>query len=76
MAIVKTAAKGQVVIPAPIRKRYHIVKGTKVEVKERKGEIILRPLLTDPVENAKGMFKKGRSALTALAKDRAEEAKK
>lgn len=76
MAIVKTAAKGQVVIPASIRKRYHIEKGTKVEVKEKEGEIILRPLLANPAENAKGMFKKGKSALKALIQDRAEEAKK
>ena len=36
--------KGQVVIPAKIRHRLGIKKGTKLYVEERKGEIILRPL--------------------------------
>ena len=36
--------KGQVVIPAKIRHRLGIKKGTKFYVEDRKGEIILRPL--------------------------------
>jgi len=36
--------KGQVVIPAKIRHRLGIKKGTKLFFEERKGEIILRPL--------------------------------
>jgi AbrB family looped-hinge helix DNA binding protein len=35
--------KGQVVIPATIRHRLGIKKGTKFYVEERKGEIILSP---------------------------------
>jgi len=76
MAIVKTTGKGQVVIPANLRKKYRIVKGTKVKIEDGDGEIIVKPLLTDPVRNARGMFKKGKSALKALLVDRMEEAKR
>ncbi len=34
MAIVKTLSKGQIVIPADIRKRYHIEPGTEMQVME------------------------------------------
>ena len=76
MNIVKVAIKGQIVIPAELRKKYHIVTGTRVMVVERDGEIVLKPLLSNPVEEAKGMFKGGESALKALLQDRAEEAKR
>jgi AbrB family looped-hinge helix DNA binding protein len=74
MAIVKTTVKGQVVIPAKLRKKYHIVKGTKVKIIERDGEIIIKPLLTDPVKEARGIFKGGNSAIKTLLSERAKEA--
>ena len=75
MAIVKATVKGQVVIPADLRKKYGITKGTRVRIDEENGQIVIKPLLADPVKNARGMFKAGKSALAALLKDRAEEAK-
>jgi len=76
MNIIKVALKGQIVIPAKLRKKYHITGGTRVMVTERDGEIVLKPLLSNPVEEARGMFKGGESALEALLADRAEEAKR
>lgn len=76
MSLVKTTAKGQVVIPADIRKKYHISKGTRVKIEDKNGQIILKPLMKDPVKNARGIFKGGKSALKFLQEDRAEEAKK
>ena len=76
MALVKTTAKGQVVIPADIRKKYRISKGTKVKIEDENGRIILKPLLNDPVKNARGVFKDGKSALKFLLEDRSKEAKK
>jgi AbrB family looped-hinge helix DNA binding protein len=76
MTIVTTTEKGQVVIPADIRKRHHIVKGTKLAIFEKENEIIIRPLLRAPVKDARGFFKEGKSALQALVNDRKEEAKK
>jgi len=45
MSIVKATIKGQVVIPAEIRRKYHITKGTKVIIIDKDGEIILKPFL-------------------------------
>ncbi|MDI6689535.1 MAG: AbrB/MazE/SpoVT family DNA-binding domain-containing protein [Actinomycetota bacterium] len=74
MAIVKATAKGQIVIPANLRKKYHIIKGTKVKVEEKNGEIVIKPLLTNPIKDARGMFQGGKSALKVLLSDRKEEA--
>jgi len=76
MSIVKTTVKGQVVIPVKIRNKYNIKSGTEVAVIDRGGEIILKPLLKEPIKAGKGMFKGGQSALKALMDSRAEEAKK
>ena len=75
MSIVTATEKGQVVIPAQIRKRYHITKGTKVVILDKGGQIILKPLLKEPIKQARGIFKKGASALKTLMEDRKEEAK-
>ena len=75
MSIVTATGKGQVVIPAQIRKRYHITKGTKVVILDKGGQIVLKPLLKEPVKQARGIFKKGPSALKTLMEDRKEEAK-
>ncbi len=74
MRIVQATEKGQVVIPVEIRKKYHISKGTKVVIFEKDGEIILKPLLKEPVKEARGAFKEGPSALKTLMEDRKEEA--
>jgi hypothetical protein len=44
-------------------------------IMERDGEIIVKPLLSKPVEDAMGIFEGGQSALEALLADRAQEAK-
>ncbi|MBI5373918.1 MAG: AbrB/MazE/SpoVT family DNA-binding domain-containing protein [Candidatus Schekmanbacteria bacterium] len=75
MPIVKTTEKGQVVIPAEIRKRYHIIKGTKVIIIDKNGQIILKPVLKEAVREARGYFKKGSSALKTLIEDRKEDSK-
>lgn len=75
MPIVRTTVKGQVVIPAEIRRKYHIAKGTKVIIIDKGGEIALRPLLKEPIKEARGRFKGGVSALKVLLEDRREEAK-
>ena len=51
--------KGQVVIPAKIRHRLGIKKGTKLFVEERKGEIILRPLDRGYFQKMSGILKGG-----------------
>lgn len=74
MSIVRTTEKGQVVIPAHLRKKHHIKKGSRVHIYEGEdGVIIVKPLPEDPIEATKGMLKGKSSLLEALLKDRKEE---
>ena len=63
--------KGQVVIPAKIRYRLGIKKGTKFYVEERKGEIILRPLNREYFQKMSGILKGGK-LVKALEETRVE----
>jgi len=76
MHIVKTTVKGQIVIPAKLRRKYNITKGTRIKVIDRNGEIVIQPLLRDPVKEARGIFREGASALKTLIEGRSEDAKK
>ena len=72
MPIVRVSSKGQIVIPAQLRKKYKIDKGTKLNVLDGDGEIILRPILQDAVQQARGFFRGGVSSLQELLKERSE----
>ena len=63
--------KGQIVIPAKIRYRLGIKKGTKFYVEERKGEIILRPLNREYFQKMSGILKGGK-LVKALEETRVE----
>jgi AbrB family looped-hinge helix DNA binding protein len=67
--------KGQIVIPAKLRHRLGIKKGTKLYVEERKGEIILRPLNKEYFHKMSGILKGGR-LVKALEESRAEDLKR
>ena len=67
--------KGQVVIPAKLRHRLGIKKGTRLYVEERKGEIILRPLNKEYFQKMSGILK-GSGLVKALEKSRAEDLKR
>lgn len=56
MAKVKTLSKGQIVIPADIRKRYHIEPGTEIQIMEYGGIIYLIPPVEDPIAAACGIL--------------------
>ena len=64
--------KGQVVIPAKIRHRLGIKKGTKFHVEERKGEIILRPLNKEYFKKMSGILK-GSGLVKALEETRRDD---
>ena len=54
MGTVKTRSKGQIVIPAGLRKKYRIEPGTEMQVMEYGGIIYLIPPVEDPVRSACG----------------------
>jgi AbrB family looped-hinge helix DNA binding protein len=74
MPIVRASTKGQIVIPARLRRKYRIEKGTKVNIIDGDGEIILRPVLQNAVDDAKGLFRGGPSSLQELHRERSEGA--
>lgn len=75
MTISKTTIKGQVIIPAQLRKKFNIKKGTRVAIMEGEGRVILiKPLPDDPIEASRGMLKGKTSLIKALLKDRQKEA--
>lgn len=67
--------KGQVVIPAKLRHRLGIKKGTRLHVEEREGEIILRPLNREYFQKMSGILKGG-GLVKALEETRAEDLKR
>ena len=67
--------KGQVVIPAKIRHRLGIKRGTKLHVEERKGEIVLRPLNREYFQKMSGILK-GSGLVRALEESRSEDLKR
>ena len=58
MATVKILTKGQVVIPAKLRKKYHITPGSELELFEYGGVIHLIPPVADPITAATGCLPK------------------
>ena len=75
MAIVKTLSKGQIVIPAAIRKRYHIEPGTEMQVMEYGGIIYLIPPVEDPIKAACGLLPPKPSLAAKLVRERKGEFK-
>jgi AbrB family looped-hinge helix DNA binding protein len=67
--------KGQVVIPAKIRHRLGIKKGSKFHIEERNGEIILRPLNKEYFERMSGILKGG-GLVKALEETRSDDLKR
>jgi len=69
MPIVTSTIKGQIVIPAEIRARFKIKKGTQVNVYDDG-----KPLVDDPIEEGRGMLKTRGKILRTLVEDRKKEA--
>jgi AbrB family looped-hinge helix DNA binding protein len=57
MAVVKTYAKGQIIIPKDLRAKLGIVPGKKVSLRLVDDHLELRPLPDDPIEFLTGIFK-------------------
>lgn len=75
MAVVTSTIKGQIVIPADIRKKFKIKKGTRVNVYDDGKKIIVEPISEDVVVQGRGMLGTHGKVLKALLADRKKEAK-
>jgi AbrB family looped-hinge helix DNA binding protein len=72
-ALAKVSTKGQVVIPAELRKRHHLEPGASVHVYEYGDLICLAPVAADPVEEAWGTLREGPSLADELLKMRKKD---
>ena len=75
MQTVKTLAKGQIVIPAELRKKYHIDPGTELQIMEYDGIIYLIPPAADPVKAAQGSLPSRPSLAGQLLRERRSDYK-
>jgi len=65
--------KGQVVIPARLRKKYGIKKGTQVSLYERRGEIVIKPITDEYIRAMAGMTGTKGKLLKALKEEKSRE---
>ena len=75
MAVVRSTVKGQVLIPADIRRKFNIRKGTSLNIYADAERIYLEPVSEDLVERSKGFLNTKGRVLKALLEDRRREAK-
>jgi AbrB family looped-hinge helix DNA binding protein len=54
---VTVSSRGQMVLPSAVRRRYHLVPRSKVEVLDNGREIVLIPLPRDSFKKARGILK-------------------
>jgi AbrB family looped-hinge helix DNA binding protein len=69
----KVSTKGQVVIPAELRKRHHMEPGAQVRIYEYGEMICLAPVVKDAVAAAYGSLPAGPSLADELLKERAKD---
>lgn len=64
------SSKGQLVIPARLRRQLGIRKGTRVSFSVQDGRLIVRPITAEFIHSLRGSLKGGSSALDYLLKER------
>ncbi len=72
-SIFRISSKGQVIIPAELRKKHHLEPGTPVQVLEYGDIICLAPVKADPVAEAYGSLISGPSLAEELARERVRD---
>ena len=70
---VTVSQKGWVVIPAELRKKYHLKPGTEVAVVDYGGVLSIVPAMRDPIKQGRGLLKDLPSLTEDLLKERTEE---
>ena len=70
MPIVKTSAKGQIVIPKAIRKKLGISPGSKVMLNLVDNHAEVTPISDNPVKAMRGILKGGKSMSKKLLEER------
>jgi AbrB family looped-hinge helix DNA binding protein len=69
-------SKGQLVIPAELRRKHRIQAGTKVHISEDHfGRIVLQPITEDYIDRVRGLLADGPDLLSLWEKEHREEGK-
>jgi AbrB family looped-hinge helix DNA binding protein len=66
-------SKGQMVIPARLRRRFGIRKGTLVRFHEDNGRLIIQPVTREFIHGLRGSLKGDPSAFATLLESRKQE---
>ncbi|MEI6860909.1 MAG: AbrB/MazE/SpoVT family DNA-binding domain-containing protein [Verrucomicrobiota bacterium] len=69
-------SKGQLVVPARLRRKFGIKAGTRINFSEDRGRIVIQPVTRDFIDSFCGVFKLRpgeKSAVQELLEDRAKE---
>jgi AbrB family looped-hinge helix DNA binding protein len=76
MYIAYVTSKGQLTIPVELRRKYNIKKGTRVNLVDVNGKIVMQPVTREYINSLCGMFKlkpDEKLATQELLEDRAED---
>ncbi len=73
MTVATVSQKGWVVIPAELRRKYHLQPGARVVLVDYGGVISLVPATSDPITEGVGLLKGEDSLTAALLEERARE---
>ena len=72
--VTKMSGKGQIVIPVELRRKYNINPGTEIKLMDIGGEIVIIPIiLKNPIDEASGLLKGGKTTRELLSAARSEE---
>ena len=67
------SAKGWIVIPVELRRKYGIKPGDQVKIVDYGGVLSVAPVMPDPIRQAAGMLRGGPSLTDAIVAEHAEE---
>jgi AbrB family looped-hinge helix DNA binding protein len=66
-------SKGQIVVPAKLRRRYGLKPGTKVHFIEKDNEILFQPVTKEYIRSMHGMLKSETPVTKELLRERAKD---
>lgn len=67
------SARGQIVIPSALRKKFGVKKRTQVCLYERDGEIVIKPMTDKYIQSMAGIARTKGRLLKALMEEKAKE---
>ena len=70
---VKMSAKGWIVIPASLRKKYNLEPGADINVVDYGGVLSIVPVFKDPIKDGAGLLKGTDSLTEAIVEEHRQE---